>query len=89
MEEREGMKQGVMEILQRGVSKTWLSGMVGVSRSSMNRWRVQGPRLKTKRNAHNAMSSSEREQILDLLHSEEFIEDTPYQVVSKLLDRGK
>jgi putative transposase len=27
--------------------------------------------------------------VLDTLHSEEFIEDTPYQVVSKLMDRGK
>jgi hypothetical protein len=81
------MKQGVMEMLQRGVNQTWLSGMIGVSRSSMNRWHVQGPRMKTKREAHNAMSSTERQQILDLLHSEEFVEDTPYQVVSKLLDR--
>ncbi len=78
-----------MEMLQRGVSQTWLSSMVGVSRSSMNRWHVQGPHVKPRRYAHNAMSSTERQQILDLLHSEEFVEDTPYQVVSKLLDRGK
>ena len=78
-----------MEMLQRKVSRTWLSGLVGVSRSSMNQWHLHGPRQKTPRVAANALDSSERQQILDLLHSEEFVEDTPYQVVSKLLDRGK
>lgn len=78
-----------MEILQHRVSQSWLSGKVGVSRSSMNRWRIHGPHQRPKRAAHNAMSLSEKREILDLLHSDEFVEDTPYQVVSKLLDRGK
>jgi hypothetical protein len=65
-----------MEVLQRKVCRSWLSGLVGVSRSSMNRWHVQGPPQKIARRASNAMSAAERQQILDLLHSEEFVEDT-------------
>jgi putative transposase len=55
----------------------------------MNRWQRQGPRREIARIPSNALSCSEKAQIRDLLHSAEFIEDTPYQIVSKLLDRGQ
>jgi putative transposase len=83
------MKEGVMELIQKRVCQSWLGEIYGVSRSSINRWQKHGPRPRTSRIAHNALNSTERGQVLDLLHSEEFIEDTPYQVVSKLMDRGK
>jgi hypothetical protein len=41
------------------------------------------------RTPSKALGLTEKAQILDLLHSEEFIEDTPYQIVSKLLGRGE
>lgn len=83
------MKQGILELLQQRVSQSWIAGIYGISRSSMNRWRQHGPSRLIRRVPANKLSSSEKGQILDLLHSAEFIEDTPYQVVSKLLDRGE
>jgi putative transposase len=84
------MKEGVLGLIQQRVSKSWLAGVYGVSRSSVNRWYKGNPaKQKISRTPSNALSSTEKAQILDLLHSEEFIEDTPYQIVSKLLDRGE
>lgn len=84
------MKEGILELLQHRVSQSWLSDIYGVSRSSVNRWHKGTlPRQRLSRTPSNALSSSEKARILDLLHSEEFIEDTPYQIVSKLLDRGE
>lgn len=83
------MKCVVMDMLQQGVNQSWLSRMFDVSRSSLRRWQIQDHRLRTSRSAPNALSSTEKGQILDLLRSEEFVEDSPYQVVAKLLDRGK
>jgi putative transposase len=89
VEKREVMKEAVLELIQQRVSQSWLAGIYGVSRSSMNRWRKHGPRQRISRVPTNALSSSEKAHIRDLLHSAEFIEDTPYQIVSKLLDRGE
>jgi putative transposase len=84
------MKQGILELIQQRVSHSWLSGIYGVSRSSMNRWqKTPEPKPRLSRVPSNALSSSEKAQIRDVLHSEEFVEDTPYQIVSKLLDRGE
>ena len=38
---------------------------------------------------HNAISDTERQQILDVLHSERFVDATPYGVFYTLLDEGK
>lgn len=78
-----------MDMLQQGVNQSWLSRMFEVSRSSLRRWQIQGPRMRSRRSPPNALSSTEKGQILDLLRSEEFVEDSPYQVMSKLLDRGR
>ncbi len=90
MEKREFMKEGISELLQARVSQSWLSDIYGVSRSSVNRWQKGTlPKQRLPRTPSNALSSSERGRILNLLYSEEFIEDTPYKIVSKLLDRGE
>jgi putative transposase len=83
------VKQGILELIQQRVSQSWLSGIYGVSRSSLNRWQKHGAKQRISRVPANTLTSAEKAKILDLLHSEEFIEDTPYQVVSKLLDRGE
>jgi len=84
------MKEGISELLQARVSQSWLSDIYGVSRSSVNRWQKGTlPKQRLPRTPSNALSSSERGRILNLLYSEEFIEDTPYKIVSKLLDRGE
>lgn len=83
------MKLCVLEMLQKRVDRAWISGIAEVSRSTMNRWQVQGPRFRSRRQSPNKLNIAERQNILDLLHGEEFVEDTPYQVVSKLMDRGE
>ncbi len=75
-------------MLQKRVDRSWISGLAEISRATMSRWQIQGPRHRQKRKAPNKLNTVERQEVLDLLHSEEFIEDTPYQVVSKLMDRG-
>ena len=38
---------------------------------------------------HNALDIAQRQEILDLLHSERFVDSTPYNVFYTLLDEGK
>lgn len=38
---------------------------------------------------HNALDAAQRQEILDLLHSERFVDSTPYNVFYTLLDEGK
>src|SRR5579872_5397775 len=38
---------------------------------------------------HNTISATERQKILDVLHSERFIDTTPYDVFYTLLDEGE
>ena len=38
---------------------------------------------------HNALDAAQRHEILDLLHSERFVDSTPYNVFYTLLDEGK
>lgn len=37
----------------------------------------------------NALSSEEEQRVLDVLHSEQFADKTPYEVFNKLIDEGK
>ena len=37
----------------------------------------------------NALSNEEKQEVLDLLHCEEFVDKTPYQIFNKLIDDGK
>lgn len=37
----------------------------------------------------NALSSDERQQVLDILHSEHFIDKTPYEAFNTLIDKGE
>jgi len=41
------------------------------------------------RKPHNALDTAERQEVLDLLHSERFVDSTPYNVFYTLLDEGK
>lgn len=38
---------------------------------------------------HNALDAAQRQEVLDLLHSERFVDSTPYNVFYTLLDEGK
>ncbi len=37
----------------------------------------------------NALSNEEKQEVLDLLHCEEFVDKTPYEIFNKLIDDGK
>jgi hypothetical protein len=41
------------------------------------------------RKPHNALDTGQRQAVLDLLHSERFVDSTPYHVFYTLLDEGK
>jgi putative transposase len=76
-------------LLQEGVKPELICKGLEISRASLYRSRIHGPQRKPLRRAVNALSEDEVNQVLDTLHSEEFIEDTPYQVVSKMMDQGQ
>lgn len=42
-----------------------------------------------KEQPHNALDSAQRQKILDILHSERFVDSTPYEVFYTLLDEGQ
>ncbi len=42
-----------------------------------------------KRSPHNALTMDQKQKILDLLHSERFVDSTPYEVYYTLLDKGQ
>jgi transposase InsO family protein len=43
----------------------------------------------SKQRPHNALDNAQRQEILNLLHSERFIDSTPYEVFYTLLDEGQ
>lgn len=53
--------------------------------------KLHGPREDKRfgRTPPNSLGESERAQVLEILSSDEFVDETPYQVVSKMLDRGE
>ena len=61
----------------------------GISRASLYRATQRPQPSPLKRISHNALSEEERKQVMSVLNSEEFIEDTPWQVVPKLQDQGR
>ena len=58
----------------------------GVARSSLYRRRQPAPKVPTPRRSHRALSEAERQEVLDLLHSERFVDQAPAQVAAALLD---
>lgn len=63
---------------------------LGIPQSTLYRWLNKSDRRSKKSTAPpaNKLSPQERQQILDVLHDEEYVEETPYEIVPKLLDRG-
>ncbi len=59
----------------------------GVARSSLYRRRKPPPTVgRTPRSSHRALSERERQEVLDLLHGERFVDQAPAQVAAALLD---
>jgi len=64
---------------------------IGLPRVSARRYRVPkmfGPRRPRPRNIRK-LTAEETQQVLDVLHSERFVDQTPHQVHAELLDEGK
>ena len=74
-------------VQDRGFPPGLVVRATGISRASLYR-REKCSRLIKPRKAHNALSKLEQSRVLEVLMSKEFIEDTPWQVVPILQDRG-
>lgn len=62
----------------------------GVARSSLYRRRKPPPTVEpTPRPSHRALSECERQEVLDLLHTERFVDQAPAQVAAALLDEER
>jgi putative transposase len=63
---------------------------LGIPRTTVYRWRK--PQTKTaerkQRSSLSALSAQERAVVLDVLHWERFVDDSPAQVYATLLDEG-
>ncbi|QYO66873.1 hypothetical protein JVX88_08735 [Leptolyngbya sp. 7M] len=61
---------------------------LGVSRARYYRKQKPKPDPKPKPKPQRALSHKERQQVLDVLHSERFVDQSPQQVYATLLDEG-
>ena len=62
----------------------------GVARSSLYRRRQPPPTVvRRPRASHRALSDVERQEVLDLLHSQRFVDQAPAQVAAALLDEER
>lgn len=78
------------KLIGNGVAKAFLCQALGIPQSCLYRW-LKGFSTQRKKSTSppaNSLSSAERQQILNVLHDEEYIEETPYEIVPKLLDKG-
>lgn len=65
-------------------------GAFGVARSSLYRRRQPPPTVvRIPRASHRALSDVERQEVLDLLHSQRFVDQAPAQVAAALLDEER
>ena len=64
----------------------------GVSRATLYRQRARQAAVHLGGNRHpsppRSLSVKERESVLDILHSERFVDQAPYEVYATLLDEG-
>jgi putative transposase len=77
---------------EKDIALTALCDSLQISRSTL--YRSTGDNLQPcaanlSAEPHSAISSAERQKILDVLHSERFIDATPYDVFYTLLDEGE
>ena len=63
----------------------------GVSRASLYRCRQRAvvPPAQARQPSHRALSGIERQEVLDVLHSERFVDQAPAQVAAALLDEER
>jgi len=65
-----------------------LCGALSISRATYY-WQLSNKTLSSRATApKNALNPKEKQEVLDLLHSERFVDKTPYDVFNTLLDEG-
>lgn len=76
---------------EKDVALAALCDNLHVSRATLYRQGKNGLQETTghQKNTHNALNIVQKQEILDLLHSERFIDFTPYDVFYTLLDEGQ
>lgn len=83
----------IMQISEeKDIALTALCDSLQISRATLYRNTAEDSQLYAANppsDPHNAISDAERQQILDVLHSERFVDATPYDVFYALLDEGK
>jgi putative transposase len=85
-----------MDAAQRLAPETGLKAAcraLAVPRAAVYRWRHGAPaRIPSetqRRSPPRALTAQERQEILDVLHSERFVDQAPHQVYATLLDEGR
>lgn len=76
---------------EKDVSLSALCDSLEISRATLYRRNKGNPQNTAghSKKPHNALDAAQRQEILNLLHSERFVDSTPYQVFYTLLDEGK
>ena len=76
---------------EKDVALAALCDNLHVSRATLYRHGENNPQATAdhQKKTHNALDNVQKQEILDLLHSERFIDSTPYDVFYTLLDEGQ
>jgi putative transposase len=77
---------------EKDIALAVLCDSLRISRSTLYRIFAKGSRdsiITPTKKSHNALNSEEKQQILDILHSERFADATPYEVFYTLLDEDQ
>lgn len=84
------LRDEARKLVREGCNAKMVAQATGISRASLYRPVTESKATPmSKPIPHNALSEAERDEVMRILNSEEFIEDTPWQVVPKLQDQGK
>jgi len=82
-----------VEALTPEVGTASACAAIGISRASVYRHRVKRnglpPESQKRPSPPRALSPQERQEVLDVLHSERFVDQAPQEVYAALLDKGQ
>lgn len=81
----------IAEAMNEGARQSQACEVVGISSRTLQHWRVAGQedrRQTVEKVPANKLSEQEREAIIDVCNSPEFMSQPPKQIVPALADRG-
>lgn len=74
---------------EKGVTVDGLCNALNLPKASYYRHQCQGQKSPSPAVPSNKLTPSEAQQVLDLLHSEQFVGQTPYDLYYYFLDQGQ